>query len=597
MNTVTAHEPFIASLYDRQQNSWLRFHEPDEIICVYEPDKVIPALQHLDAVTKNRQMYAVGFVSYDGAPAFDHALETLRDPDFPLLWFALFPASQVTVPSEATLSAPYDGAIKHTWEPNISRAQYDAAIQSIKQHIECGNTYQVNYSFRLKTILQEDPWKFFGRMVASQGSGYGAYVETHDWIICSASPELFFEKNGEQLLSRPMKGTARRGLDRRNDLAQAKWLRQSEKNRAENLMIVDMVRHDLGRIARSGSIQAFPLFAIEQYNTVWQMTSTVKARTDVDLTGVFQALFPAASITGAPKVRTLQIIRNLETEPRRLYTGTVGFITPRGRCQFNVAIRTVLVNKKTNAAEYGVGGGIVWDSTDADEYYECRTKSKVLTESRPNFQLLETLLWNPPEGFFLLERHLDRLGESAAYFGFPFDRNRVRQRLLTSAPDRQSNPCKTRLLYSQKGSLAIEHKALPEAPQKHPAHLRLAANPIDPQNVFLYHKTTNRQTYKQAMEATNDCDDVVLWNTRGEITETCIANIVVELNDKLVTPPVNSGLLPGTFRADLLNQGVITERVISLDELREATKIYLINSVRKWRIAKLSYADRTRGCP
>ena len=587
MNTIAAHEPFTACLYDRQQNSWLQFLEPDEIICVYDYEKVIPALQHLDAVTKNRQMYAVGFVSYDAAPAFDQALQTHRDPSFPLLWFALFPASEVTTKIAAP-SESCDGAIEHTWEPNISRAQYDDAIQTIKQHIEYGNTYQVNYSFRLKSILREKPWKFFGHMITSQGSGYGAYVETKDWIICSASPELFFEKNGAQLLSRPMKGTTRRGLQRHDDLAQAEWLRQSAKNRAENLMIVDMVRHDLGRIAHTGSIQASPLFEIEQYNTVWQMASTITARTDANLTGVFQALFPAASITGAPKVRTMQIIRDLETEPRRIYTGTVGFITPTGRCQFNVAIRTVLVNKKNHAAEYGVGGGIVWDSTDTGEYDECRTKSKVLTESRPRFQLLETLLWHPSEGFFLLERHLDRLEESAAYFGFPFDRDRVRQRLLAAAPDQQSNPCKTRLLYSPNGSVAIEHEALPEPSRKRPVRLRLAANPIDPQNIFLYHKTTNRQIYEQAMKATEDCDDVLLWNTSGEITETCIANIVVELNGKLVTPPVNSGLLPGTFRADLLNRGVITEQVISLDKLREATKIYLINSVRKWRIAKFS---------
>ncbi len=265
--------------------------------------------------------------------------------------------------------------------------------------------------------------------MAAQDPPYGAFLDTGEWVICSASPELFFRLDGARIECRPMKGTAARGRTQAEDLAQARALQASEKERAENVMIVDMVRHDLGRVAQTGSVKVDRLFEVERYPTIWQMTSTVEAQTEAGLGDIFRALFPPASITGAPKVRTMQIIAELERLPRRLYTGTIGFLAPGRRAQFNVAIRTLLVNRPTGCAEYGVGSGITWDSDPEAEWQECRTKARILAPPVPAFSLLETMRWTPEEGYYLLERHLERLQDSALYFGFRFDLTALRLEL------------------------------------------------------------------------------------------------------------------------------------------------------------------------
>jgi para-aminobenzoate synthetase/4-amino-4-deoxychorismate lyase len=325
-----------------------------------------------------------------------------------------------------------------------------------------------------------------------------------------------------------------------------------------------MVRNDMGRVAAVGSVQVASLFDVERYPTLWQMTSTVTAKTDVSLGDIMTALFPCASITGAPKPSTMQIIANLETMPRRVYTGCIGFIAPNKRAQFNVAIRTVLIDKEIGEAEYGVGGGIVWDSVSGDEYEECQVKARILTERRPDFSLLETLLWTPEEGYFLLEYHLQRLRDSAAYFDFPENVDKIRD-----------------------GTISCQETMLTMTNEPQPVRLGIAPTPVDSANPFLYHKTTHRQVYDAARSGCPDCDDVLLWNEQGEITETCIANVVLEFDGELVTPPVRCGLLPGTFRAWLLDQGIVREKVVTIKGLKRSKRIYLVNSVRKWRDAIL----------
>jgi para-aminobenzoate synthetase/4-amino-4-deoxychorismate lyase len=378
-----------------------------------------------------------------------------------------------------------------------------------------------------------------------------------------------------------MKGTAARGLWFEQDLEQAERLRSSEKERAENVMIVDMVRNDLGRIARAGSVHVPALFSVERYPTVWQMTSTVAAETDASLTEVMAALFPPASITGAPKASTMQIIAGVECSPRRIYTGAIGFLDPDGRAQFNVAIRTALINRKTEVAEYGLGGGIVVDSNAPQERAEAELKSKVLGTRRPHFDLLETMLWEAVGGYSLLELHLKRVTQSAEYFGFKIDARDVRERLETFA--RKLRPAGTRhrvrMLVSRTGAVDLTSIPLTDDALGF-GDVQLAAEPIDSNDPFLYHKTTNRRVYENAMASRPGEADVLLFNDRSEVTESTLANLIVEIDGSLLTPPVRCGLLPGTARARMLEQRKVREGVIHLDELARASRVFLINSVR-----------------
>jgi para-aminobenzoate synthetase/4-amino-4-deoxychorismate lyase len=327
------------------------------------------------------------------------------------------------------------------------------------------------------------------------------------------------------------------------------------------------------------------LFEIEKYSTVWQMTSTVQGEMTAGLEAIFGALFPCASITGAPKIRTMQIIAGLERSPRRIYTGAIGFYAPGRQAQFNVAIRTLRVDKRLGQAEYGVGGGIVWDSTSQSEYEECLLKARIVTDTPPPFSLLETLLWEPVAGWFLLDGHLQRLAASGDYLDVPVDIAMVRERLDAMAGTFDAAPRRVRLVVSRDGVVSCEAAPLIESGRR--VRLALAVSAIDPDDPFLYNKTTHRKVYDEARAARPDCDDVVLWNGRGEATETTIANLVIERNGRRITPPVECGLLPGVFRGHLLARGDIVEERITLDELRRASRIWVVNSVRKWREAEL----------
>jgi para-aminobenzoate synthetase/4-amino-4-deoxychorismate lyase len=400
-----------------------------------------------------------------------------------------------------------------------------------------------------------------------------------------------------------MKGTLPRGLTFSKDRKNAETLQNSPKDRAENIMIVDMLRNDIGRVADAGSVETLSRFDVEKYPTVWQMTSAVqgtlsqrrKGATNTELVdgelsafaplreikNIFKALFPCASITGAPKAKTMEIIQGLEASPRGIYTGSIGFIAPNGDAQFNVAIRTAVI--QDGKAEYGIGGGIVWDSDAKSEYEEAISKAAILTKRMPDFQCLETMLWEDGE-ILLLERHLKRLAESAEYFDFKCDFEKIREHLRNL---RLKAPTRIRLLLSKDGRFETQTFEI-KRDEGVASTLAVAKEPIDSTDVFLYHKTTNREVYETAKANFPDADDVLLYNERDEVTESCIANIVVELDGRKVTPPVSCGLLAGTFRDELLENGEIEERVITLDDLKCADSICLINSVRKWREVTLN---------
>lgn len=578
MDNTNAQNTFIQTneVLLKEGSQWLHFAKPHRVIIAQNLEDVIPALREVERSVEVDEWHAAGFVSYEAATAFDPVLRTLPDVGFPLLWFGLYPT-----PREITLPMPEYPKEMLNWRPTIDRASYNAAIDQIRNHIAEGRTYQVNYTMRLRTDFKSSARDFFLHLAQSQNR-HAAYIDMGRYVICSASPELFFHLDGDIIACRPMKGTVKRGRTTIEDQEQSAWLKDSEKNRAENVMIVDMVRNDLGRIAKVGSVQVPKLFNVERYPTLWQMTSTVTAKTSASLTEIFSALFPSASITGAPKVGTMRIISELETTPRRIYTGSIGYISPKRKAKFNVAIRTALIDREIQQAEYGVGGGIVWDSTSTDEYAEALLKAKVLTEQTPKFLLLETMLWTPGEGFFLREKHIVRMLDSANYFDFMISKKELEEYLDTISVNFDS-PRRVRLLLDRSGVLNLEATSFQPAENSPSLKVHLAKEPINTDNVFLFHKTTHREMYESARRDFTNYDDVLLYNERRELTEFTVGNLVVELNGVLYTPPLSSGLLSGTFRAYLLETNQVAERMIRVEELKDCTKIFMVNSVRKWQ--------------
>lgn len=554
----------------------IRFSAPQQIITTHKLDKVIPCLHQVQEAV-DAGYYAAGYIAYEAAPAFHAAMKVLPKGELPLLWFALFDQ-----PDSTDRNTEGQGAYQiSTWQPSISQKHYHADINTIKKAIRDGLTYQVNYTLSLQAQFQGDDYAYYQQLRKAQKANYAAYLNTGRYRILSASPELFFYWNGEQIITRPMKGTKQRGLTRKQDQQYYQWLAQSEKDRAENSMIVDLMRNDIAKIAHKGSVQVASLFDIETYPTVFQMTSTITANTqaDTNLVDVFTALFPCGSITGAPKISTMQIISQLEDTPRQVYCGAIGMISPEKEMIFNVPIRTLLIDQQTGLVRYGTGGGVTWDSTVQGEYTEAITKSRFLHESTPSFKLLESLLLTEGD-WFLFERHLQRLKESAEYFAFPISIDQVKKQLLHFAKQHATGDYKVRFMIDEHGEIQIEKTLL--TPLKESCLVRLSSSPVHRSNRFLYHKTTVRSCYEQQKQAHSDVFDVLLYNELGELTEFTIGNLVVEIEGEKWTPPVHCGLLAGTFRAELIENGEIRERILTKQDLVKVDRIWLINSVRGW---------------
>jgi len=573
--------------HDRE-DSWLQFSAPEEVLVARRHEEVMTVLQKVDDKV-SEGFYAAGFCSYEAATGFDEALTTNAPGEFPLVCFGIYK----NVEKISKLEASAHHVSPKNWTSSENFKHYDTAIKKIKQLIAAGDTYQVNFTFRRQADFSGDPWQFF--LGFASDARFGAYIEMEDYAICCASPELFFSMHEGKINLRPMKGTAKRGLTFEDDEAQREKLFKSQKDRAENIMIVDMIRNDVSKIATTGSIQVTDAFNLEKYPTVWQMTSTVSADSTKSVSDVMQAMFPSASITGAPKVNTMRIITSLEPNPRNIYTGSIGFISPDKEAQFNVAIRTALVNIKNNSVEYGVGGGIVWDSVSETEYEECEIKSRVVQTPNASipFSLIETLLWTPENSYFLLDSHLKRMRDSAEYFDISFNCKDVEVLLHRKAAQFNKVAHKIRLLLSQDSGITFEATQLPsgrsETPKKEASkNVALALHPVRLNDVFLYHKTTHREVYENAREDFPDADDVLLWNEQGEMTESTIANIVVKRGSKYLTPKLACGLLPGTFRQFLLDTRKIEEAVIKKCELQQFEEIFLVNSVRQWQSVSLA---------
>ena len=485
---------------------------------------------------------------------------------------------------------------------NQKKQDYLEAVNKIKAYIAAGDTYQVNYTLKILFDFSGSIADFYCSLRRNQSVSYAGLVRNNDTAILTFSPELFFRKKGNCISVRPMKGTMVRGRTISEDTGLAEALRQDSKNRSENVMIVDLLRNDLGRLSRMGGVKVHSLFEVETYETLHQMTSSIKGMLDhpASLAEMFKALFPCGSVTGAPKIRTMEIIRELEHEDRGVYTGAIGYLSPAGDAVFNVPIRTVVL--QGNKGEMGIGSGIVWDSDPDAEWEECNLKGRFLTAPAPEFKLIETMLWQRRSGFWLLDKHLKRLEESARYFIFRFDLaeieavlQKLEEEILKKSPAKSH---RVRLLLSREGELELNHSELVEDlhPESDPSCLMLkneASNwptaifsnqKIDSQSPYLFHKTTQRKLYdsERAGAVTKGYYEVLFVNGKGEVTEGSQTNIFMQKGNRLITPPVSCGLLPGVLRKHLLQQfpDVVVEKPFTRRELEMAEAIYVGNSVR-----------------
>ncbi len=558
------------------------FTAPAHVLMAHTLDEVAPLLAELDGITGGGR-FAAGYLAYEAGYAFEQ-IAPLRPLAGPLAWFGVYDAPEDLDEDEVEALLAEGGAYRLT-EPTfaLDRETYRRRVERVRHHIREGDVYQINLTAPFQFGAAGDPVGLYRALRHRQRVGYGALLRTSDgtgeaWVL-SRSPELFFRRDGDRVTTRPMKGTVRRGPTAAEDEAQAAWLTADEKNRAENLMIVDLLRNDLSVVAEPGSVVVPALFEAERYDTLWQMTSTVEARLrpGVGTADLVRALFPCGSVTGAPKIRAMQLIHELEDEPRGVYCGAVGVVAPGGRAVFNVPIRTVTV--RDGAGTMGSGSGIVWDSEPEAEYAECLLKARFLTDEAPAFALLETIRWDA--GFALLDRHLDRMRRAAAYFDFPFDEAAVRERLAETGARLGSEVHRVRLTLDRRGRVEVQTMPLAEAPLR----LRRVAvypEPADSADPFLRHKTTHRPFYDRALAWATErgVDEAILTNERGEITEGTRTNLFARLDGRMWTPPLASGGLGGVLRAHLVATGEAGERVLRPEDLERADAVYLGNALR-----------------
>lgn len=491
-----------------------------------------------------------------------------------------------------------------------SEAEYKRALQKVLQYIEAGDTYQVNYTLKMLFDFHGSPEMFYNDLRRNQSVCYGAYIRRKERRVMSFSPELFFWKSDAEVMVRPMKGTVKRGKTATEDANQRQFLKTDIKNQSENVMIVDLLRNDLGRLMHlltEGDVQVDSLFDVETFETLLQMTSTISGKTSkealaaVPLHTFFKTIFPCGSVTGAPKIRTMEIIDELETGRRGVYTGAIGYMAPTGEAVFNVPIRTVTM--EGSEGEMGIGSGIVHDSDPAQEWQECLLKGKFLTAPVTQFSLFETLLWVPESGYVYVDQHLERLRCSAEYFLFTCETEEIRKRLQHFSKQFSDMPQRVRLVLEKDGTCQIETSEcdppsilyLPPQPngkqQDRLPFIRLSSQPVDSSSCWLYHKTTRRKLYtaEYAAAVEGGFADTVFVNENDAVTEGCISNLVVFVDGRYCTPPVTDGLLAGVMRQQLLDNASVSieERSLTREDLVRAEAIFLCNSVRGVRQVRL----------
>lgn len=558
---------------NEDQTNPLCFSEPIKIISTDKTNEIFQCLDEIQYATANG-FYAAGYISYEATGAFYPSISPRKDNKMPLLWFGIFEQQNNFI---STDDSKY---VIGNWQMNLSKQEYVHKFNEIMAAIKANQFEQINYTVKFKAPFTGNTYRYYQALKQAQQSKFSAYLDIGDFQILSASPELFFKLQANKITARPMKGTIHRGKTFEEDVINKTWLQTSDKNKFENKLTTELMKQELESIVKLNTLEVLKPFEVEKYPTVYQMTSTITGdlKANLSLTDIIKELFPCGSISGAPKRASLEFISMIETEAREVYCGAIGYITPGNEAVFNVPIRTVLVDQKTQVAEYGAGGAITIHSNVTEEYKEVITKSSILHVKREPFELLET--FGLYQGKFLVyDQHLKRLQNSADYFDFQLMSENIEEELATYAVGYPVGKWIVRLVVSESGSFTTEINPL-LAPSTN--QVILADKPIDKTDIFFYHKTTHREIYNNHRKQKKDILDVLLWNNKLEITEFTIGNIVVELDGKLLTPPISSGLLPGTFREKLLNEGTISEQIIYLDELKNCTQIWLINSVRQW---------------
>lgn len=576
-------EPFVLLDDAREDGADARLYRaPREVVTARRGEDVAPALDRLQALTREG-LHVAGYLAYEAGLALEPRLAgRLHDTGAPLLWFGAFDGfeaiARAEVPQWLAVHARPERPAIGPLEPQVDLGAYQRAFATIHGAIRAGDIYQANLTLPLAGPWSGDPLALYAALRPRAAAGYGAVI--HDgarWHL-SFSPELFFTLHGREVEVRPMKGTRPRGRTAAEDAAFAADLAASAKDRAENLMILDLMRNDLSRVAQAGSVRVEDPFAIESYPTVHQMVSTVRATLPpgagaVDL---LRALFPCGSITGAPKIRAMELIDEVELAPRGLYCGSIGHVEPSGDAAFNVAIRTLRLDRDGRAT-LGVGSAVVADSQALPEWRECLVKGGFVRESQvqvaenvvspASFDLIETMRFTPEDGIALLDLHLQRIAASADALGFGFDRHAVRNAIQALCFEADA-PSRLRLLIGRTGAYSLELTALPPA-LPNPAIVAVLPLPVDSGDWRLAHKTTDRGFYERGLEVAraHGADEAILLRDDGRVTEGCFTNIFVERGDVLLTPPATLGLLPGVLRRSLLEQGRAVEADLTLDDL------------------------------
>ncbi|NTU91284.1 MAG: aminodeoxychorismate synthase component I [Chlorobiaceae bacterium] len=575
----------------------LLFSDPLEALPLYAGDDIHAWFDRLEFRLDEGRCLA-GWIGYEAGAGLDAALAGCSWPEDRaglLGWFGVYraPESLDRAGIEAADASASSGRyLVSSPEFELDETAYTGRIAALKEEIAAGNVYQVNFTGRFRFGFEGRPESLYVDMKRLQPSAWSAFLNTGDRIVLSFSPELFFTLDGKSIETMPMKGTAPRGGTAEEDTAERERLAACEKNRAENLMIVDLLRNDLGRICRPGSVSTTGLFETQTYPTLHQMVSTVRGelREETGLYDLFRAIFPSGSITGAPKVRAMHLIRSLETSPRGVYTGAIGFMLPGGRMAFNVAIRTIELSGGQGV--YGTGSGVVWDSDPHHEYLECLLKAKILSDRALEVPgIFETILWN---GAWLLpEDHLDRMEDSSSKLGLTFDRDEARKMLETL--DRElagiGGTHRVRLELDRTEGLSVSSRPFIPDPAGQPVRVCYAGERVDSADPLLRHKVTCRDLYERALHeaAMRGCGETIFLNERGEVTEGAISNLVVCLDGQWYTPPLSSGLLHGVYRRYLLRtRPWIIERALRPDDLLRADVVLLCNALRGQRVAEIT---------
>jgi len=573
--------PFVLIDDAKMQTNSRLYSDPVRVLSCVAPDQVAETLAQIDQALKDG-FHVAGYLAYELGYLLEPKLAPLLDKgtDQPLIWMGIFngPQRQSRDQIEALMrdwaKTPHTITKPTTTQ---SRETYLSTIHTIQEHIRAGDVYQINYTFKQNFEFSGSAKSLYAHLRQRQRASYGAFLATEDQHIVSLSPELFFESVGDVLRTRPMKGTAPRAARPSADTQLREWLNKDEKSRAENLMIVDLLRNDMARISEVGSVKVSDLFTVETYPTLHQMTSGIEAKLcpDTSFGTVIRALFPCGSVTGAPKVKAMEIIHALEDGARGVYTGAIGYASATDGVRFNVAIRTLTLDNQGHG-EMGIGSGIVFDSKPMDEWAECHLKANFVTDAeQPPFELLETLKWSPAAGFELLQLHLDRLQSACDYFCYPYDAAALKSALENAILD-QTDAQRIRLTVDGQGTVLAQNYPLPDLSTM---TYTIASQVVDTSSPFTYFKTTNRAFYDDA-RVSQEADEVLFLNAQGQLCEGSISNVFVEKNGSLLTPPISCGLLNGTLRQDLLDSGKACESILTAADLAAPNRVFFGNSVR-----------------